>query len=414
MRMKKRIAVLGATGSIGRNALDVLRAGGDKFETVLFSANSRTRELASLAAEFPGAKIAVSGHQDGNIPAGLDGLDGKRVFRGREGLFAAIRDAGAELTLNGISGAAGLEPSLAALEAGSALALANKESMVMAGGLVLKTAEKHSLPVIPVDSEHSAIFNLLRAQGRDALDEVLITASGGPFRTWSAEKLKGARPEDALAHPTWNMGAKITIDSASLANKGLEVIEAARLFSLDAGRIKVVVHPESIVHSMVRMRDGAVYAQLSRPDMRLPIHEALYYPEIAPSTWGALDFDGLTLTFERPDTERFAMLALAYEALRAGGRYPAAYNAANECAVSAFLDRKIAFTEISAVCGAVLGMDWGGGEDDLLSILEADTAARAAARQLIARNEDTLGRLPNPGTGVRPGYRTSSPEGSTT
>ena len=384
--MKKRIAVLGATGSIGRNALDVVRAGGDRFEPVLFSANSRARELASLAAEFPGAKIAVSGLPDENVAAGMDGVDGGRVYYGREGLFAAMRDAGAELTLNGIYGAAGLEPSLAALESGSALALANKESMVMAGGLVLKTAKKHSLPVIPVDSEHSAIFNLLRAQGRDALDEALITASGGPFRTWNAEKLKRVRVEDALAHPTWKMGAKITIDSASLANKGLEVIEAARLFSLDADRIKVVVHPESIVHSMVRMKDGAVYAQLSRPDMRLPIHEALYYPEIAPSTWGVLDFDGLKLTFERPDTARFPMLALAYEALRAGGCYPAAYNAANEYAVSAFLDGRIAFTEISAVCGAVLGMDWSGGDDDLESILEADTLARAAARQLAAGN----------------------------
>jgi 1-deoxy-D-xylulose-5-phosphate reductoisomerase len=381
--MKKRIAVLGVTGSIGRNALDVIRAGVDRFELVLFSTNSRTRELASLAAEFPGAKIAVSGLPDVSATTGMDGVDGKRVYYGREGLFAAIRNAGAELTLNGISGAAGLEPSLAALEAGSALALANKESMVMAGGLVLKTAEKHSLPVIPVDSEHSAIFNLLRAQGRDALDEVLITASGGPFRTWSAEKLKEVRLEDALAHPTWNMGTKITVDSASLANKGLEVIEAARLFSLDAGRIRVVVHPESIVHSMVRMKDGAVYAQLSRPDMRLPIHEALYYPEIAPSPWGALDFDGLKLTFERPDTVRFPMLALAYEALRAGGRYPAAYNAANECAVSAFLDGKIAFTRISAVCGAVLGMDWSGGEDDLQSILEADARVRANATRFI-------------------------------
>ena len=375
--MKKRIAVLGATGSIGRSALDVIRAGRDRFEPVLFSANSRARELLELAAEFPGAKIVISGLPGAGAAADMGGIDGKRVYYGRGGLLNAVREAGAELTLNGISGAAGMEPSLAALETGSALALANKESIVMAGSLILKTAEKHSVPVIPVDSEHSAIFNLLRAQGRDGLDEVLITASGGPFLSWSVEELKKVRVEDALAHPTWKMGAKITIDSASLANKGLEVIEAARLFSLDAGRIRVVVHPQSIVHSMVRMKDGAIYAQLSRPDMRLPIHEALYYPESAPSPWGGLDFDGLTLTFERPDTERFPMLALAYQALRAGGRYPVAYNAANECAVSAFLDGKIAFTEISAVCRAVLGMDWTGGEDDLQAILEADDRARA-------------------------------------
>jgi 1-deoxy-D-xylulose-5-phosphate reductoisomerase len=347
---------------------------------VLFSANNKARELLALAAEFPGAKIAVSGLPDGSAGPDMGGLSGRRVRYGRAGLLAAVRESGAELTLNAISGAAGLEPSLAALEAGSALALANKESMVMAGELVLETAKKHSLPVIPVDSEHSAIFNLLRGQGAAALDEVLITASGGPFRTWSAEALKKVRVEDALAHPTWNMGAKITVDSASLANKGLEVIEAARLFSLEAGRIKVIVHPQSIVHSMVRMTDGAVYAQLSRPDMRLPVHEALYYPETVPSPWGKLDFDGLTLTFERPDTVRFPMLALAYEALRAGGRYPVAYNAANEYAVSAFLNGKIAFTEISAVCGEVLGMDWAGGADELQSILDADGSAREAAR----------------------------------
>ncbi|MDR3355564.1 MAG: 1-deoxy-D-xylulose-5-phosphate reductoisomerase [Spirochaetaceae bacterium] len=383
--MKKRIAVLGATGSIGRNALDVVREGRDNFEPVLFSANSRAAELFALAAEFPGAKIAVSGQPA--AAADTDGIDGKRVYQGRDGLLAAIRDCGAELTLNGISGAAGLEPSLAALESGSALALANKESIVMAGALVLETARKRSLPVIPVDSEHSAVFNLLRAREEDALDEVLITASGGPFRTWSAEALEKARPGDALAHPTWKMGAKITIDSASMANKGLEVIEAARLFSLDADRIKVVVHPQSVVHSMVRMKDGAVYAQLSSPDMRLPIHQALYYGETAPSPWGRLDFDDLSLTFERPDTERFPMLALAYGALRAGGHYPVAYNAANEYAVSAFLGGKIAFTGISAVCAAVLEADWSGGAEDLQAIVEADHKARRAAEALLSNGQ---------------------------
>jgi 1-deoxy-D-xylulose-5-phosphate reductoisomerase len=374
---KKRIAVLGATGSIGTNTLDVIRSGKDTFEPVLFSANSNAAMLSAIAAEFPRAKIAFSGPRKTAEGAGFDKRNG--VYLGREGLLAAIADSGADITLNGISGAAGLEPSLAVLNSGSGLALANKESMVMAGTLVLKTAARHSLPVIPVDSEHSAIFNLIRRQGRDGLKEALLTASGGPFRTWSKEQLKNVSLKDALAHPTWKMGAKITIDSASLANKGLEVIEAARLFDLNADNIKVVIHPQSIVHSMIRMNDGVVYAQLSRPDMRLPIHEALCYPEIAPSLGKELDFEDLCLSFEKPDIDRFPMLSLAYEALRAGACYPIAYNAANEYAVGAFFNEKIQFTGISDLCGRVLSMDWSGEADDLPSILEADRKARSAA-----------------------------------
>jgi 1-deoxy-D-xylulose-5-phosphate reductoisomerase len=318
--------------------------------------------------------------------AGL-GIEKKRLYCGYEGLLDAIAESGADLTLNGIAGASGLKPSLAALEAGSHLALANKESIVMAGSLVLETAAKHSLQVIPVDSEHSAIFNLIQGHGDAGIKEILLTASGGPFRTWSAAKLKKARPEDSLVHPTWSMGAKITIDSASLANKGLEVIEAARLFSVEADRIKVVVHPQSVVHSMVRMKDGAVYAQLSRPDMRLPIHEAMYYPEITPSSWGELDFDGLYLAFEKPDGERFPMLPLAYESLRAGPRYTIVYNAANEYAVSAFLEGKIAFTGISAICAGALAKDWSGSADDLESIMDCDRMARNAAASEAANAE---------------------------
>jgi 1-deoxy-D-xylulose-5-phosphate reductoisomerase len=350
---------------------------------VLFSADKDAQGLLALAKEFPEAKIALSGASSGE--QAFDGLDKTRAYYRREGLLAAINESGAELTVNGISGSAGLEPSIAVLKAGSALALANKESMVMAGALVLETAAQYSVPVIPVDSEHSAIFNLLRAHGEESVKEVLLTASGGPFRDWTAEQLQKARPKDALAHPTWNMGAKITIDSASLANKGLEVIEAARLFNMDADRVKVLVHPQSIIHSMIRMKDGAVYAQLSRPDMRLPIHEALRYPETPPTAWGELDFEGLSLTFETPDCKRFPMLALAYQALRADGRYPIAYNAANEYAVGAFLSEKISFTDISAVCKAVLDRDWSGAVSDLPSIMEADGKARSAAAEFVSR-----------------------------
>ncbi|MDR0409713.1 MAG: 1-deoxy-D-xylulose-5-phosphate reductoisomerase [Spirochaetaceae bacterium] len=374
---KKRVSVLGATGSIGKNALDVIRADKDAFSPVLFSANSRAGQLASLSAEFPEAKVAFSGRREAAEAAGLDGR--KNVFLGANALCEAIAEAGADVTLNGISGAAGLEPSIAALNSGSALALANKESIVMAGALVLKTAASRALPVIPVDSEHSAIFNLLRRQGREGLKELLLTASGGPFRTWSAERLKTATPQDALAHPTWNMGRKITIDSATLANKGLEVIEAARLFDIGADDIKVIVHPQSVIHSMIRMNNGAVYAQLSRPDMRLPIHEALRFPEAVPALCEELEFEGLCLNFEKPDLVRFPMLSLAYDALRAGGRYTIAYNAANECAVAAFLAGKISFTGISDVCRQTLDMDWSGEADDLPSILESDRLSRAAS-----------------------------------
>jgi 1-deoxy-D-xylulose-5-phosphate reductoisomerase len=366
--MAKRIAVLGATGSIGKNTLDVIRALGSRFEPVLFSAHSDEAGLRALAAEFPNAKMVLSGAQDG-----------------RQRLLDGIACAEAELTVNGISGAAGLEPSFAALDAGSALALANKESIVMAGPLLLARAEQKGLAVIPVDSEHSAIFNLLRGTDKSALKEILLTASGGPFRLWDKERLSKASIEDALAHPTWSMGAKITIDSASLANKGLELIEAARLFGVDAEHIKVVIHPQSIVHSMIRMNDGAVYAQLSRPDMRLPIHEALCYPEIAPSPWGELDFDTLNLSFEKPDFERFPMLAYAYDALRHGGRYPIAYNAANEAAVAAFIQKKITFLEISAVCRYVLDKDWTGEASCLPSILETDREARRFAEEWVLK-----------------------------
>jgi 1-deoxy-D-xylulose-5-phosphate reductoisomerase len=253
----------------------------------------------------------------------------------------------------------------------------------MAGPLVRALAQKKKALLLPVDSEHSAIFNLLEAHGRESLAELLLTASGGPFRNHTQAQLATVRAQDALKHPTWDMGAKITIDSASMANKGLEVIEAARLFDVPPEKIRVVVHPQSIVHSMISFADGSVYAQLSRPDMRLPIQNALYYPRNAPAGFERLSFDQLTLTFEKPDITKFPLLPLAYEALRAGPLYPVVYNAANEIAVAAFLAERIAFPDIARIVRATLERDWTG-TLSIESVRDTDARAREVARLAVA------------------------------
>jgi 1-deoxy-D-xylulose-5-phosphate reductoisomerase len=361
--MKKRVAVLGATGSIGQNTLDVIRANPRDFEVVLLSAKNKAGSLRKLGEEFPGAALSLAGDDPASLPE-------------------AIGRAGAHITVNGIAGAAGLAPSVAALEAGSDLALANKESIVMAGPLILGLAREKGRRVIPVDSEHMAIFQLLQAHDRERVAEILLTASGGPFRSYSREEMEQVKAEEALSHPTWKMGPKITIDSASLANKGLEVIEAVRLFDMPPDKVGVVIHPQSVVHSMVRMRDGAVYAQLSRPDMRLAIQEALYWPESAPSPFGSLDFASLTLEFEKPDGEKFPMLPLAYQAVRQGGLYPCAYNGANEEAVAAFFSGEAGFLDIPLIVNYVLQKDWNG-NPDMGAVLESDRLARERARIFI-------------------------------
>jgi 1-deoxy-D-xylulose-5-phosphate reductoisomerase len=374
--MKKRIAVLGATGSIGRNTLDVIRANPHDFEVVLLSARSNAALLGKLGEEFPSAVLNLG-----------------RIGSNEPGLPEAIAALAADITVNGIAGAEGLKASAAVLEAGSDLALANKETIVMAGPLIRDLAGKKGRRLIPVDSEHTALFKLLGAHahahahahavpGWEGLEEILLTASGGPFRSYSREELEKVTPEEALSHPTWKMGPKITVDSASMANKGLEVIEAVRLFDVPPDKVRVVIHPQSVVHSMVRMRDGAVYAQLSRPDMRLTIQEALYWPETAPSPFGSLDFENLTLEFEKPDGERFPMLPLAYEAARSGGLYPCAYNGANEEAVAAFFSGEAGFLDIPLIVSYVLRKDWRGALD-MDSVLETDRLSREEARVFI-------------------------------
>jgi 1-deoxy-D-xylulose-5-phosphate reductoisomerase len=372
--MRKKIAVLGATGSIGKSTLDVLRQNKDDFECVLLTAKRDEESLGKLKTEFPNALTVLSGKE------------------GKGALLNAIADCGADIGVNGIAGAPGLEPSLACIDAGMNLALANKETIVMAGPLAFKKADENHTKIIPVDSEHSAVFNLIEALGSFNTTEIILTASGGPFRNYSMDQLEKVTPKEALAHPTWNMGTKITLDSATLANKGLEVIEAACLFGFPLEKIKVVIHPQSIVHSLVRIKDGAVYAQLSRPDMRLPIHEALYWPQIIPSPFGVLDFENLNLSFEKPDAGRFPMLALAYEALKAGPLMPVVYNAANEIAADAFLKNKIGFLEIPGIVGYVLkNCRESGGDGEapsLKMILDTDGIARKTALKYIGRTGD--------------------------
>lgn len=364
---KKRIALLGATGSIGKSSLDVISKHKDIFEIVLLSAHSRRCELEKLKSDWPSALCVLSGEEGG-----------------RERLIKAIGCAEPQITINGISGSAGLEPSIAAIKSGSNLALANKETVVMAGKLVLNLAKEKNVKIIPVDSEHSAVFHLIEGYAeKEIIDEIILTASGGPFKDYSLQEMEKVTVEDALCHPTWNMGPKITIDSASMANKGLEIIEACALFNLPEEKIKVVVHPQSIVHSMIRLCNGVIYAQLSKPDMRHPIQDALFCPDTPPLSLETLNFDSLTLEFRKCDNDKFPMIKYAREAARLQGLYPCAYNAANEIAAGAFLDKRIGFTDIPKLTENVLQKNWACGSLCLEEVLKADADAKKYAEGLI-------------------------------
>ena len=370
--MKKRIAVLGATGSIGKSSLDIISRDRENFEPVLLTAHSCRNKLEELSKQFPHAVCVLADENNG-----------------KKKLLSAIAETKPDITINGISGSAGLEPSLAAINAGSHLALANKETIVMAGDLAIRSAKEKNVNIIPVDSEHSAIFHLLRFfAGQDGdksenVSEIILTASGGPFRNLSVKDMEKVTVKDALSHPTWNMGQKITIDSASMANKGLEIIEACVFFNMPGEKIKVVIHPQSIVHSMIRLCNGVIYAQLSKPDMRHPIHDAIYWPVTTKSTLEPISFDSLTLEFSKPDPDKFPMLKHAWEAAKLGALYPCAYNAANETAVTAFLEQKIGFLDIPKITEHVLQADWSADNLDLETVLEADAEARRRAGSLI-------------------------------
>lgn len=387
----KGIAILGSTGSIGRQALEVIAAHPDRFRVAGLAAGGNAKLLAEQARLFRPAVAAVADERAYNeLRAALSGSS-TRVLAGAEGLIAVAAHEEAEQVLTAVVGAAGIGPTLAAIAAGKDIALANKETLVAAGALVTARAETAGVRLIPVDSEHSAIFQCLAGIERQALSRIILTASGGPFLRLPLAELDRVTAAEALQHPNWRMGDKITIDSATMINKGLEVIEAHWLFGLDFDRIEVVIHPGSLVHSLVELIDGAVLAQLGLADMRLPIAYALSYPERLPSPWPRLgSLAGLNLEFLAVEHERFPALALAYEMGRRGGAWPAVMSAANEVAVAAFLQGKIPFTAITRVVALVCEehRDSGGPCLDLETILAADAWARARAAEFVSSRKE--------------------------
>lgn len=347
---KKRIAILGATGSIGTQALDVIEKHPDMFEAFALTANNQVELLAAQARKFlPDIVVIANETKYEYLRDTLADLPIK-VYAGANALCEVVEDSSVDMVLTAMVGYSGLKPTIHAIRAGKIIALANKETLVVAGELIEELAAKYRVPIIPVDSEHSAIFQSLAGEGGNEIEKILLTASGGPFRTFSKEQLRGVTKEQALNHPNWKMGAKVTIDSASMMNKGFEMMEAKWLFGVEPEQIEILVHPQSIVHSMVQFRDGAVKAQLGVPDMRLPIQYAFSYPDRVNSDIKRLDFSTcMSLTFEHPDTDRFRNLALAYAALKRGGNMPCVVNAANEVAVDAFLHDRISFLGMSDV-----------------------------------------------------------------
>lgn len=347
---KRRIAILGSTGSIGTQTLDVIRQHRELFEVELISARRNVALLSAQAREFDAANVVIcEDSKYGELSGALEGSDCK-VWSGVDSLCELVKLQSVDIVVGAMVGFSGLRPTLAALEAGKIVALANKETLVAAGPIVIRTMREHNAVILPVDSEHSAIFQCLLAAQGNKVEKIHLTASGGPFRTWERAKIAAATAREALKHPNWDMGAKVTIDSATMMNKGFEVIEAKWLFDMDPDKINVVVHPESIIHSMVEFTDGAVIAQMGCPDMREPIGFALSFPERVSVGNRKLDFATLgQISFEAPDLKRFPCLELAYEAIRRGGNAPCALNAANEVAVAAYLKGLIGFYDIARI-----------------------------------------------------------------
>ena len=350
----KKIAILGSTGSIGTQTLDIVREQGD-IQVVAMAAGSNISLLEAQMREFRPSLVSVWDEKNASeLRTNTKDL-GIKIVSGMEGLLEVSVIPESEILVTAIVGMLGIRPTIAAIKAGKKIALANKETLVTAGHIIIPLAKEYKVPILPVDSEHSAIFQSLQGAGDNKISRILLTASGGPFRGRKADELKNIQVEDALKHPNWSMGRKITIDSSTLVNKGLEVMEAKWLFDVALDQIQVVVHPQSVIHSAVEYQDGAVIAQLGTPDMRLPIQYALYYPERPNLSGRRLDlFEIADLTFEKPDTDTFRGLALAYQAMEKGGNIPTVYNAANEKAVSLFLDRKISYPEITELIEACM------------------------------------------------------------
>lgn len=379
----KNLAILGSTGSIGTQTLDVVRDLPEMFRVAVLAANTSDKKLEAQIEEFrPELAVLADEAAAARLKARYKGAT--KILGGEDGLVAAAVFPAVDMVVTSLMGFAGLAPTLAAIRAGKNIALANKETLVAAGELVRREASAHGAAILPVDSEHSALFQCLQGEKREAVESLILTASGGPFRGRRKESLAGVSIGDCLKHPTWSMGRKITVDSATLVNKGLEVIEAHWLYDMPYDKIKVVVHPQSIVHSMVAFQDGAVMAQLGVPDMRLPIQYALTYPERMASTLARLDFARLgALTFEEPDTKTFRGLAIAIEAGRAGGTAPCVMNAANEIAVAAFLDGSIGFLDIYDIIEQTLSARSVRPAESFEILREEDAWARAYAARLL-------------------------------
>jgi len=382
------VSILGSTGSIGCNTLRVIEAlGRDRFRVVALGAGRNIEKLADQIVEFKPELVSVESEETADrlrIELGVRAVLTPTILVGEAGLVEVATREDAEIVVSGTVGAVGFVPTLRALEAGKRVALANKETLVMAGELMTRAAEKSGAELLPVDSEHNALHQCLRGEKRSEIRRLILTASGGPFRARDKAAMEAASVAEALQHPTWNMGAKITIDSATLMNKGLEVIEAHWLFGFDAEQINIVVHPESVVHSMIELVDGSIIAQMGVTDMRHAIQYALTYPERHPSELAPLDLTKLSsLNFEPPDLDRFPCISLAYRALEAGGTIPAAMNAANEEAVRAFIEERINLTDIPRVIRAVMTQHDRREADTLEAVLTADREARAAAAAAI-------------------------------
>jgi 1-deoxy-D-xylulose-5-phosphate reductoisomerase len=353
--MKKRIAILGSTGSIGTQSLEVIARNPDHFEVEVLTANNNTSLLIEQARQFiPNVVVIGNEEKYQQVKEALLDLPVK-VYAGNKALEQVVQMESIDMVLTAMVGYSGLLPTIKAIEAGKHIALANKETLVVAGDIITKLARQKNVGILPVDSEHSAIFQCLTGEYMNPIEKIMLTCSGGPFRGKTREELRHIKPADALAHPNWDMGAKITIDSATLMNKGFEMIEAHWLFGLSPDDIEVVVHPQSIIHSLVQFRDGSIKAQLGLPDMRLPIQYALSYPERFANDFPRFSFlDYPKLTFEQPDLKNFRNLALAFEAIRMGGNMPCVLNAANEVVICAFLMQKIGFIEMSEIIETVM------------------------------------------------------------
>lgn len=382
--MKKQIAILGSTGSIGTQALQVIDEHPDLFEAYCLTANNRVKELAEQARRYnPAAVVIANEDKYEELKSLLADLPDIKVYAGKQAIDEIVEAGPIDMVLTAMVGFAGLNPTIHAIKAHKKICLANKETLVVAGELICELAQKYHAPIIPVDSEHSAIFQSLAGEGNNEIEKILLTASGGPFRNFTKEQLATVTKADALKHPTWSMGAKITIDSATMMNKGFEVIEAKWLFGVPADKIQVLIHPQSIVHSAVQFADGAVKAQLGVPDMRLPIQYALTYPDRIHLNEDRLDLFKQQLEFFEPDLDKFRCLALAFEAIKKGGNMPCIVNAANEIVNRGFLEDKCGFTQMSDIIEKTMSRVSFSSAPDYDTYVSTDAEARRVATELL-------------------------------